>query len=151
MKKKQFFFAILPWLIALVIAGAIVAIYLAASGYFVTSNPKTQSSLLSNAFFIPGVLLAGAGLLVMIANEGTFNFLSYALQTLLSRFFHNMKTAGMDYGTYCEFKSSKKKTPYLFLLLTGFAFIVVGGIFMGVYLNTADPEASSSVAALFIR
>lgn len=151
MKKKQFFFAILPWLIALVIAGAIVAIYLAASGYFVTSNPKTQSSLLSNAFFIPGVLLAGAGLLVMIANEGTFNFLSYALQTLLSRFFHNMKTAGMDYGTYCEFKSSKNKTPYLFLLLTGFAFIVVGGIFMGVYLNTADPEASSSVAALFIR
>jgi uncharacterized membrane protein YdcZ (DUF606 family) len=85
--------------------------------------------ILSDGFFFSGVLLFGSGMLVFLSNEGTFNFLSYAVQRLLSRFIHTMKVTNMTYTDFVGFQKSREKTPFAFLLIVGAVFILVAGLF----------------------
>jgi len=85
--------------------------------------------ILSDGFFFSGVLIFGSGMLVFLSNEGTFNFLNYAVQRLLSRFIHTMKVTNMTYTDFVGFQNSREKTPFAFLLVVGAVFILIAGLF----------------------
>jgi hypothetical protein len=132
---------LLQYSIAFLIGAAITA--LAAWGYGAYTSDELYEVMgaLCSAFFASGIILAGAGLLVWIANQGQFYFLEYAALTIASKFNHNMKVASESYGDYVDYKvKTGKKTPWLFLLCTGLFFLVVSGVFLGLYFGFKPAE-----------
>ena len=49
---------------------------------FHQDDPKAIYHILTDAFFVPGVVMAGFGLLVFSTNEGTFDMLTYGVRRL---------------------------------------------------------------------
>ena len=120
---------LLMYLVSFVVGAILSLIIFWVNDLFKQTVPQTIYRLLSNGFFFAGVLLAGSGALVWLSNEGTFNFLSYAVQKLLSRFIHTMKAGTMSYSEFVVFQNDRKKAPFGFLIFVGFAYILVAGVF----------------------
>jgi hypothetical protein len=125
--------------VALLLGGGIALIYFGVNGLFSSSLASTEvPKLLSNGFFFGGVILAGVGALVFVSNEGAFNFLNYAVQKLLSRFFHSMKAATESYADF-TLDHNDKKAPFGFLLWPGIVYILIGAIFAIIYMQNPTP------------
>lgn len=86
--------------------------------------------LLSDACFVPGVLLSGVGMLMRIAETGVFDMLAYGASGMV-------RAIKGEKQTYHDYKKKRKDKPlgenglflaggvYLFLAVT---FFVVGGV-----------------------
>jgi hypothetical protein len=121
--------------VALLVGGGVALIYFGVNGLFTSTLPSTDvPKLLSNGFFFGGAILAGVGALVFVSNEGAFNFLNYAAQKLLSRFFHSMKAATESYTDF-TLDHDSKKAPFGFLLWPGLLYVLIGGIFAIIYMQ----------------
>jgi hypothetical protein len=116
------------------VVGCIISLlFFWAYDLFRQSEAKPAYLILSNGFFYSGILVFGVGVLVFLSNEGTFNFLSYAVQKLLSRFVHTMKVATMNYTDFTLYQNQRPKAPFGFLLWVGLFFILLAGIFVLLY------------------
>lgn len=88
--------------------------------------------ILSDSFFITGVLLTGSGLLVLSSNLGTFDMLVYGMTAFIDYF---RKKSERKYETFYDYRVSreKNKTSFAFLLIIGIAFIGMSLLFLGIY------------------
>ena len=133
---------ILAYGVALVVGGGIALIFFAVNGLFANDVVSTDiPKILSNGFTFAGVLLAGVGGLIFVSNEGMFNFLNYAVQKLLSRFFHQMKAATESYTDFVLDHNAEAKAPFGFLLWPGLLYIVIAIILAIVYSQNPTPVA----------
>ncbi len=86
--------------------------------------------ILNDSFFLSGMCLIGAGLLVLVSNIGAFSIFGYAF----SLFFGKRKRDVSDrkYKDFYEYKQAKseEKTSCAYLLLVGLAFIAVAMILL---------------------
>lgn len=85
---------------------------------------------LSDCFAVPGMLLTGAGVLILIAEGGFFDIFSYSVKKLVS---------GRDFdGGYGEYKCrrEKKRLAYSQTLFVGLSFLFVSVILCIVYAVT---------------
>lgn len=125
---KNPLWAVLRYIISFAIGLAIFLGYI--FGMNVTGQ-ETQSAMykiLADGATISGVVLMGIGLLVLIANNGMFNFLNYVVQRLLSKFIHTMKAGTQAYGDFVA-ERGDKKFPYLFLIIPGAVFLLLTAVF----------------------
>ncbi len=93
-----------------------------------------QYRLLSDAFMLPGFLMVAFGLLIFLANEGSFTGISFIAQKavgLLIPFLYKQK--GETYREYVERKTAKRTQGYGFLFICGCGFLAVAAVFLVLY------------------
>ena len=85
------------------------------------SNMKDITLILSDSFLVPGVLILGIGILIMVSNGGIFDIFVYSFKKMRASMRERKSTA---FNSFYDYRVSKEKVPYGFL-------IIVGGIFFG--------------------
>lgn len=105
-------------------------VFLLRDGFSKELSVTEHFRFLSDAFFIPGVLLFGVGMLVFLSGVGMFDILGYSI----GLFFRIRRTSKHEsYVEYKERKNLQGTKPCAFLMLTGLGFIVVGALFTALY------------------
>ena len=88
---------------------------------------------ISNAFFVPGVLLLCFGALLWASNGGAFDMLTYAIMKL----FDSLKkdVTKVKYRTFYDYQEAQKdkKLSFAHYLIVGAGFIVIALIFYILY------------------
>ena len=84
---------------------------------------------LTDAFFVSGVLITSAGVIVFTSNHGAFDMLAYGLSAFMDMF---KKNENKKYDSFYDYKESKsdKKTGFGFLLICGAFFLIVSMIML---------------------
>ena len=121
----------LKWLISSGIGIAIVLYVIAARGVF-SGNLITADVVkyISDGFFISGVLLAGAGLLVFCSRNGTFDMITYGVKIAVRTIF---KTG--DNESFYDYKQrlGQTVTPCAFLIVPGCVMLLISAVLVGVF------------------
>ena len=109
--------------------GAILAYWVMdAEGLFILWSEKaTAASILCNAFFVPGILLASFGSLLWVANTGFFDSVAYAFRAAGHLFLPFKRTERKSYYDY-KMEKAEKRTP-----IPNFLFHV-GAVYLGLSL-----------------
>ena len=88
---------------------------------------------LCDAFFVPGTLITGLGLLFAVSNEGALDGLGYVTSITVKKLIPG-KAAHMErYDDYVARKREKKVHGFSFLFVTGILFLVIAVIFLLLY------------------
>ena len=106
-------------LITLLIGFAIAGLIAWSKGVFVETAPIQIFHILSDSFFVSGVVIAGIGLLVFSSNEGTFDMLVYGMRSFLDLFRRN---STKRFESFYDYRSSRQANKF------GFAFLLVSGL-----------------------
>lgn len=123
----------LPYLITSLVGAVIAVVIVCAYKIWEISDVTQIMGTLSNAFFVPGVLIAGAGLIVFASNGGAFYMLGYGAHVFVDKFRKDIsKRKYKDFYEYQEEKK-KKKTKFGFMLIVGVAYIAVAVAFLIAY------------------
>ena len=107
-------------------------------GYYCSSRNLMLESvmerwrILCDAFTIPGLTLIMVGFLVMIANEGFFDMLSYAASKAVGMFLPGRGFSEKDekYYDYVQRKKEKRATGFGFLFVVGGVCMALAMIFL---------------------
>lgn len=129
MKKK-----LLAYGISFLIGAAIALLVMGLRGIFTETEPREIMRLLSDAFFVPGVVLAGVGLLVFATNGGVFDMLVYSVILFFNLFRRNVQDRKYrDFYEYREAKKDRKRRSLAFLLIVGLLYIALAALFLILY------------------
>lgn len=90
---------------------------------------------LSDAFFVPGVLLLGVGTLLFASNGGAFDMLAFGIMKLFDLFKRDLTK--VKYRTFYDYRQAQKekKRSFAYLLIVGAAMVVVAAVFLIVHYN----------------
>lgn len=126
---------ILPYIITAVIGIAITVAIICSKQIWAADGTKIVMQILSDALFVPGVLLAGVGLIIFASNGGAFDMLGFAVLLFFNLFRKDVnKRKYKDFYEYRQAKKDKKRSM-AFMLITGLIFIAIAVIFIIVYAN----------------
>lgn len=104
-----------------------------AQGLFKQTDKSEIFKILSDAFFIPGVLVFGMGALIWCGNEGTFDMLAYGVR----QFFGLFKRNPLDekYKSFYDYREAKKqrKKSFGYLLIIGGCCLALSALFAYLY------------------
>ena len=107
--------------------------YLSGHGFF--DQPLVDKyRLLSDAFMLPGFLMVAFGLLIFLANEGSFHGIGFVMKRVGSFLLpFLLKEKSETYREYVERKTAKPTQGYGFLFICGCAFLAVAAVFLVLY------------------
>ena len=115
-------------------AGLAYAVYLVISQKAFSQDLQNMLRIISDGFFLPGVLMVLIGLLMVVSNEGAFDALAYTGRSLKRLFIPERPgEKRVSYREYVEQRREKKATGFSFLFFVGGAYTVIGLIFMLVF------------------
>lgn len=99
-------------------------------GAFSVTEMSETIKIIADAFTVSGLVLLLSGLFVWIVRQGTFNGLGYAFKSLFVAL-HDKEYRESHKETYVEYseRKDKKSTPFLFLIITGGAFLIPAIVF----------------------
>lgn len=88
--------------------------------------------ILTDSFTVPGVVIAGIGLLVFASNEGTFDMISYGVSSFVDLFRSQSKK---KYKTFYDYRVARqdKKVGFGFMLASGLILLAIAGIMYFLY------------------
>ena len=117
------------------VAGVLIAL---SRGIFQEDELDMIITIISDAFFIPGVLLICVGLIVYASNEGLFLSISYGFKTI-GRTITAKKDEKLMEEKYHEYyaRQIEKKTKCKHFLIVGLAFVVISLLFVVIYFTVA--------------
>ncbi len=120
------------YLITLVIGFFIVGLIIWSKDIFAQTSPQVIFHILSDAFFVAGVVITSAGLLVFSSNEGTFDMLIYGMDSFFDFF---RKKSTKKYPTFYDYRESKagKKIRFGFIVISGLFFLAIAGVMYFMY------------------
>lgn len=120
------------------IALAVGVLIALSRGIFQEDELDMIITIVSDAFFIPGVLLICVGLIVYVSNEGLFLSISYGFKAI-GRTITAKKDEKLMEEKYHEYyaRQMEKKTKCKHFIIVGLAFVVVSLVFVGVYFAVA--------------
>ena len=137
---KEFLKRALPYIITSIVGIIIFIIIICSKKIWNEDETYAVMHILSDACFVPGVLLAGVGLIIFASNGGVFDMLGYAV----IRIFDMLKRdpRNKKYKDFYEYREAKKdrKRGMAFMLIVGAVFILLAVIFLIVYYQTIPPE-----------
>ena len=87
----------------------------------------------SDAFFIPGILLILGGLLMFVANEGSFDAIGYLMRSVIAKVVPGDRMKHETYAEYVERRNEKKVTGYSFLFIAGLVTVAISTVFLVLY------------------
>ena len=124
--------------ITIAIALAVGVLIALSRGIFQEDELDMIITIVSDAFFIPGVLLICVGLIVYASNEGLFLSISYGFKAI-GRTITAKKDEKLMEEKYHEYyaRQKEKKTKCKHFIIVGLAFVVVSLVFVGVYFAVA--------------
>lgn len=133
---KEFFKRALPYVITSIIGIVIFIIIICSKKIWNEAEKYAVMQILSDACFVPGVMLAGVGLIIFASNGGAFDMLSYAVIRFFDLFRRDVRNK--KYKDFYEYREAKKdkKRGMAFMLIVGAVFIVLAVIFLIVYYQT---------------
>lgn len=125
---------VLPYLITAVVGAAAAVLIICLKSVWALPV-REKMGVLSDAFFVPGIVLAGVGLLIFASNGGVFDMLAYSVIMLFNLFKRDLSKR--RYKDYYEYRCAKKdrKRDTAFILIVGAAYIVLAAIFLIAYYN----------------
>ena len=102
---------------------------------FNETDPQTIYHILTDSFFVPGVIMASFGLLVFSTNEGTFDMLTYGVRRLFILLRRNPKDE--KYKTFYDYRMSQRENRHQFgyMIIVGLVYIGISLIFLALYYN----------------
>lgn len=108
---------------------------LLVQGVFKQTEAAALMKIICNAFFAAGVVLAGAGLLVVVTEGGAFDMLAFSVVLIFDCFRKDVNKR--KYRDFYEYRLAKKgkKRSFSFLLIVGLFFIAVSLVFLIPYYN----------------
>lgn len=100
---------------------------------FSQESSRDVFRILTDAFFVPGVVICGYGLLVMASNGGTFDMLTYGIKRFFSLFQRDINK--VKHKTFYEYRMAKQenKNPFWYLVIVGLVLIGISMIFLILY------------------
>ena len=113
----------------------LVLAFLLSRGFFKESLPLERIRMLSDGFFIVGIMTACIGGLLFVSQNGAFDAISYSVRTFW--WFTQIRRHTKKHETYREYRerlNDKPKAPFLFLVFCGLGFLAVAGIFTAIYM-----------------
>ena len=119
------------WLVSTLIGIAIAGAIMLSQGVFTGNLMKSDIvKYVSDGFFISGVLLAGAGILVFCSRNGTFDMLAFGVKLAIRTIF---KTG--DNESFYDYKQrlGEKVTPCAFLIVPGVILLLLSAICVGMF------------------
>ena len=121
---------ILKYGLTVAIGVGVVLLTLNLHGYSELTDRASQFRLLADAFTIPGTIMVMLGFLVMVANGGFFNGVSYVVTFAFRMLIPGPNKGHERYGDYVERKRGMGKVKgYGFLFLTGIVFVLAAVVF----------------------
>ena len=120
------------YLITLLVGFIGVFCILWAKEIFAQTEAVKIFHILCDAFFVVGVVITGAGLLVFSSNEGSFDMIVYGVSSFFDLF---RKVSKKKYPTFYDYKVSRedKKIKFGFMLICGIFFLVIAFIMFFIY------------------
>ena len=120
------------YLVTLLIGFIGVGAVLLLRDVFSMTEASAVFHTLTDAFFISGVLITSAGLLVFTSNQGAWDMLAYGVSSFMDLF---RKREKKKYDSFYDYKESKsdKKFSFGFLLICGAFFLIVSMIMLYCY------------------
>ena len=118
------------------LVGLAVSVYICFSrNIFGAETVADVITILSDAFFVPGILFLCLGLILYAANEGIFNAVSYGMK-ILGRSLVGKKDEKIINEEFHEYHArvSQKKTKVKHFLLVGVVNFVISIIFVVIYM-----------------
>lgn len=117
------------------VAGFLIAL---SRGIFQEDEIDMIITIISDSFFIPGVLLICVGLIVYASNEGLFLAISYGFK-VIGRTFTAKKDETLMNEKYHEYYARQidKKAKCKHFLIIGAVFVVISLLFVIVYFSVA--------------
>ena len=128
MKKNT----LIKYIVSFVIGALLAFIIMWTRGIFSEHRTVQIMAILSDGFFVSGVVLASIGLIIFAGNGGVFDMLSFSMILFVSLFRKNLQRKYKDFYEYREAKKGKKRS-LAFLLISGLFYILVAGIFLIIY------------------
>ena len=126
----------LMWLATLGIALLMAAGVLASRGGFDQPDGTAMMAALCDACFVPGVFLTSIGILVLVANEGLFDMLSYGAHSLLVLFSALRKPENHEsYYDYKMRRAERRRNPSRIILWVGLIFMAAAAVFLVIYYS----------------
>jgi hypothetical protein len=130
MKKK-----LLSYAITTVVGLAIALTIMLSKDVFGQTKNYEVMRILCDSFFVPGVLLAGVGVIIFASNGGAFDMLAYGAIMFFDLFKKDLsKRKYKDFYSYREAKKGTDRSMS-FMLVVGLAFIIIAACFMVAYLK----------------
>ena len=119
-------------MITLLIGLAIAGLIAWSKGVFTETAPIQIFHILSDSFFVSGVVIAGIGLLVFSSNEGTFDMLVYGVKSFWDMFRRN---GTKRYDSFYDYRTSRQenKFSFAFLLVSGLVILAVAVVMYLLY------------------
>ena len=119
--------------ITFLVGAVFVLIIIFTKNIFVETEPMKIYRTLTDAFFVPGILILSFGLLVLASNGGVFDMLRYGTMRFISLFKRDHND--VRFRTYAEYVSAKHetKTPFMYLVYVGLFYIAISLIFLYFY------------------
>jgi len=106
---------------------AVCLIYAVKNNLFSQTSPREIFGILSDGFFIPGVIFGGVGGLIGIAGSGFFDILSYGVLVLYEGITHPKKSTESFYD-YKLRKAEGRKEYSPCLLVVGLVCLALAGL-----------------------
>ena len=132
---REFLKKALPYIITAIVGIIIFVIIICVKKIWSEDETYAVMRTLSDACFVPGVLLAGIGLIIFASNGGAFDMLAYAVIRFFDLFKRDVRNK--KYKDFYEYREAKKdkKRGMAFMLLVGAVFILLAVIFLIAYYN----------------
>ena len=110
------------------------ALIIFTRGAFSKENIKDTYKILSDGFFVPGILLLCFGLLVFSSNEGTFDMLAFGFKWLKNLFKKDMPKMGSFYDY--KLARHEKSKSFGYICIVGLVLVAISAIFSYLYIYT---------------
>lgn len=124
----------IKYLITLAVGFAIAAWVAWSKNILEQTALKAIFHILTDAFFIPAILILGAGSLVFTTNEGAFDAITFGLKSFWGMFSKKFKPSHETFYDY-RMARQEKKLPFGFLLICGLFFFVVSMVMYYLYVR----------------
>ena len=121
-------------------AGIFLILMLTRGGFIEQEDPADKWRILSDALFVPGILLASFGLLLYAAGGGVFDMLKFGVTKAYSVIMTKKKRESLP-KTYFDYKTkreAREKVKTGHLLIVGTAFMLLAAMALVMY-SQYDP------------
>ena len=124
-----------PWLPYVITAAVLVVLTLLvawAEGGYKRTETWLMLARWGSAIAVAGVFGVAAGLLVWLSNGGAFDIFVYGARSF-ARMFARKYTPDKKYRTYYDYHEARKKAKkrsFLYMVIVGGAFFLIGGVLL---------------------
>ncbi len=123
---------VLQYVISALVGVCISVGVMSARGIFSEDRPVQIMAMLSDGFFVAGIVLSCVGLIIFVGNGGVFDMLAYSMILFFSLFRKNLERKYKDFYEYREAKKGTKRS-LAFLLIVGLCYIALAALFLILY------------------